>query len=128
MRKKKSFTLIELMIVVIIIAILASVGIPQYFKAAGKAQENRAKHNLGEIRKVELAYESVTGTWSTFASTGTVNLTADLDNDGVNDVVVAFSDAIYSYDVTGAVARAVTAKAGLATPLTINLATGVTSW
>ncbi len=128
MRKRKGFTLIELMIVVIIIAILAAVGIPQFFKAAGKAQENRAKHNLGEIRKVELAYQSVMGAWSAFGATTTVSLNADLDNDGVIDVQVSFNDPNYNYSVVGNIATAAALKAGLTTPYTMNLDTGVANW
>jgi len=125
---RKGFTLMELIIVVIIIAILASIGLPQFFKAAGKAKESRAKNNLGEIRRVELAYESVTGSWMTFAATNTVALTVDLDNDGTDDVSLSFYDAAYSYRVAGSVATATTTQTGLTTPLTINLSSGVTNW
>jgi len=125
---RKGFTLMELIIVVIIIAILASVGLPQFFKAAGKAKESRAKNNLGEIRRVELASESVTGSWLTFAATNTVALTVDLDNDAVDDVALSFYDADYRYSVAGNIAQATTAQPGLTTPLTINLSSGVTNW
>ena len=128
MRKRKGFTLMELIIVVIIIAILAAVGLPQFFKAAGKAKESRAKNNLGEIRKVELAVQSVTGSWTTFVATGTVTLTADLDSDGTNDVSLTFTDSDYLYSVAGSVATATTATAGLDTPLTMNLTTGAINW
>ena len=128
MRKRKGFTLMELIIVVIIIAILAAIGLPQFFKAAGKAKESRAKNNLGEIRRVELAVESVTGSWVSFAATNTVSLTADLDNDAVNDVSLSFYDADYSYSVAGGVATAVTTQTGLTTPLTVNLSSGATNW
>ena len=123
-----AFTLMELIIVVIIIAILAAVGLPQFFKAAGKAKEAKAKNNLGEIRRLELAAQSVTGAWSTFVATNTVALAADLDNDMVTDISISFYDVDYQYSVAGAVATATTAGAGLATPLTINLASGVTNW
>ena len=125
---RKGFTLMELIIVVIIIAILASVGLPQFFKAAGKAKESRAKNNLGEIRRVELASESITGSWITFAATNTVTLTVDLDNDAVADVSLSFYDGDYRYSVAGNIARATSTQPGLTTPLTINLSSGVTNW
>ena len=128
MRKRKGFTLMELIIVVIIIAILASIGLPQFFKAAGKAKESRAKNNLGEIRRVELASESVTGSWIVFDATNTVALTVDLDNDGTDDVSLSFYDDDYSYSVAGDVATAATTQTGLDTPLTMNLSSGVTNW
>ena len=123
-----AFTLMELIIVVIIIAILAAVGLPQFFKAAGKAKESRAKNNLGEIRRVELAVQSVTGAWTTFVATNTVALVADLDGDEINDVSISFYDADYQYAVADGVATATTAGAGLITPLTVNLTSGVTNW
>ena len=129
MRKRKGFTLMELIIVVIIIAILAAIGLPQFFRAAGKAKEARAKSNLGHIRKVELAIESTRGTFQTFGLTQTVNLTADIDTDGINDIEINFFDNDYRYSVVGVVATAAPLVAvgtsGLFT-YTMNLRTGQT--
>ena len=125
---RRGFTLIELLIVVIIIAILAAVGVPQFFQAAGKAQENRAKSNLGEIRKVELAYQSVNGAWDAFAATTTVSLTADLDNDGNIDIQIGFTDPNYNYSVAGGIATATAIPTNLGGPYTVNLSTGLTNW
>jgi len=54
--KRKGFTLIELMIVVAIIAILASIAIPQYKKFQLKAKTSEAKSNIGAIRSAEETY------------------------------------------------------------------------
>jgi len=47
---KKAFTLIELLIVVVIIGILASIAMPQYVKVIKKAKTAEALINLGALR------------------------------------------------------------------------------
>lgn len=94
---KKGFTLLELLIVVIVIAILAVIAIPQYFEAIEKAKISEAKGALGEIRKAELAYQSVYGVWST-AST----IQVDLDNDTKMDVTLTVpNSANFTYSLSG---------------------------
>ena len=131
---KKGFTLIELLIVVIIIAILAAVGVPQFFRAAGKAKESGAKANLGEIRKLQLAHESLEGAWFNVAcaSGAACLLQVDIDNaDSDNnhatgvDIQVAFTDNEYSYARAGDIVTATPDTITLTT-LSVNLATGAT--
>jgi len=50
------FSLIELMVVVGIIGVLATVAIPQYSKFSSRAKQSEAKVNLGGIYTVEKAY------------------------------------------------------------------------
>ena len=136
MRKRKGFTLMELIVVVVIIAILAAIGLPQFFKAAGKAKEGAAKSNLGHVRKVQLAYESLTGSWLTMncLSGSACRLQVDVDildsdNDHTTgvDVQVAFTDVEYSYTLVGDLVTATPLTTGLTT-FTMNLATGETNW
>jgi prepilin-type N-terminal cleavage/methylation domain-containing protein len=56
--KKKSFTLIELLIVVIVIAILATLALPQYVKAVERAKDGKAKHHLALIAEAEKMYRA----------------------------------------------------------------------
>ena len=53
---KKAFTLVELLIVIIIIGILATMAIPQYQKMVEKTQWAEATSNLGVVRKAVLVY------------------------------------------------------------------------
>jgi len=53
---KKGFTLLELIIVVIIIGILATIGFAQYTKVIEKGRKAEALFILGEIRTAEASY------------------------------------------------------------------------
>jgi general secretion pathway protein G len=48
--RSRAFTLIELMVVVSIIAILASIAMPKFAQTLWKAQEGAVKGNLGSLR------------------------------------------------------------------------------
>ncbi len=58
----KSFTLIELIVVIIIIGILAAVGLTQYSKTVEKGRGAEARMILGEIRTLAVAYRLEHGT------------------------------------------------------------------
>lgn len=53
---QRSFTLIELMIVVAIIAFLATVSVPQYFKYQAKAKQAEVAANLASLHTAMQAY------------------------------------------------------------------------
>lgn len=54
--KRGGFTLLELMIVIIIIGILASLAVPRFITATKKAKEAEARQILGTIRSSQLRY------------------------------------------------------------------------
>lgn len=54
--KRRAFTLVELMVVVIIIAILAVIALPQFFRASEKARASEGVNILGAIRSAQFRY------------------------------------------------------------------------
>ena len=62
-RGRKGFTLIEMMIVIAIIALLATIAIPNYINFQKKAKTAEAKTNLGGIRTCEEAYRAEKDTY-----------------------------------------------------------------
>jgi len=59
----RAFTLIELLIVVIVIAILATFAIPQYLKAVERAKGAKAQNNMSILRKAEAHYRADNDTY-----------------------------------------------------------------
>lgn len=49
-RKRRAFTLIELIAVIVVLAILAGVALPKYFDYATQARESACKGGLGGVR------------------------------------------------------------------------------
>ena len=62
--KSRGFTLIELLVVVLIIGILASVGVPQYFKVVEKGRVSEAVAYVGTIRRAQDRYCLLKGSYA----------------------------------------------------------------
>jgi prepilin-type N-terminal cleavage/methylation domain-containing protein len=91
--KKKAFTLIELIIVVVIIGILALVAIPRYFANVAKAQKSRVYANLDIIRQAQLAYYTANGV---FPVSNSWPIAVTLDGDTITNLA-NMSDSSWSY-------------------------------
>ena len=104
---KKGFTLIELIIVVIVIGILATLAVPQYLRAVERAKGGKARHALGLIAQAEKMYRSDNDTYIAVAD-GAYNATlgsyvelAELDTDVDWDYVVsAVSASVFTATAT----------------------------
>ena len=53
---KRGFTLLELIVVIIIIGVLASLGLPQFFKTVEKGRMAEGTSLLGTLRAAQLRY------------------------------------------------------------------------
>jgi prepilin-type N-terminal cleavage/methylation domain-containing protein len=57
-KMRKGFTLIELIVVVIIVAIMATFAIPQYLSATERAKSGKARNAMGLIAQAEKLYRA----------------------------------------------------------------------
>jgi len=86
--KRKGFTMLEILIVIIIIAILATFAIPQYLRASQRAIAAEAVTSIGAVRGALARYYQENGSF-----TGVVWNELDIDNP--NDV----NKANFSYEI-----------------------------
>jgi len=79
MGNKRGFTLIELIMVIAILAILATVSIPKFIDLTIEAKKSGAQGGLGSIRSaVAISYaQSITTGTATYPSSVTTSLFAD---------------------------------------------------
>jgi len=70
---RKGFTLLELIVVIIIIGILATLGFSQYIKMVEKGRSAEARIILGQIRTAQAAYQLEYGEYGTAISSLSVD-------------------------------------------------------
>jgi len=72
---KKGFTLLELIIVIIVVGILASLGFGQYTQTIEKGRAAEARSILGTLRTLQAAYQLENGAYTaTIANLGIANV------------------------------------------------------
>lgn len=77
----KGFTLIELMVVVLIIAILLAVAIPTFLRVRRNAQDRAAQNTVSAALKAEKAHYTSSATVNNY-----IGATDDVDGDGTPDL------------------------------------------
>lgn len=78
-KRKRGFTLLELMIVVIIVGILASLAVPRFIDAMQKARKGAATEMLGSIRSAQMRYYAENTAYSTSMALLDLDMTGSPD-------------------------------------------------
>jgi general secretion pathway protein G len=102
--KLRAFTLVELLIVVIILAILAAIIVPQFSSATVDAQETSLDANLAALRSSIELYHAQHGTLSPYpgAAATSGGTCATVKGTGAANSAQAFIDSMLMYsDVSG---------------------------
>ena len=123
MRSKKGFTLVELMVVILIVGILASVAVPIMRGRIDSAKWSEANAAAGSIATGIRAYAAEKGTAGFVAATVNGSLTAgnsalglanmDLDGTYFSDACYVVSGAAYDTDGLSFVITVTAASAGV---------------
>ncbi|MFA5039534.1 MAG: prepilin-type N-terminal cleavage/methylation domain-containing protein [Candidatus Omnitrophota bacterium] len=73
-KKRSGFTLLELIIVIVVIGILASIALPRYIRIAEKGRVAEAKNMLSSIRSANMRYAAQWNAYTNNISRIDVNL------------------------------------------------------
>jgi prepilin-type N-terminal cleavage/methylation domain-containing protein len=102
--KSRGFTIVELLIVVVVIAILATIAIVSYTGIQEKAWNSKALANVSTFEKLLKSYASINGTYPNY-SAWTICLGTgypDKNGDGAGDCVVEASGSVVASTINGA--------------------------
>ncbi len=99
---RKGITLVELVIVIVIMGILASVAIPKYVDMRTEAREAAVRGSLGNIRAaLAIQYAKAAVQTGTAAFPATLDGTIFTDGEVPPDPVTKLTKVVSSYDGTG---------------------------
>jgi len=89
--KKRGFTLVELLIVIVILAVLAAIAIPRFMDSGTRSKEASLKSNLKLVRNSIELFHNDTGAWPAALSdlTGSSAPSAGKDNAGASKTIAS---------------------------------------
>ena len=121
MNDTRGFTLLELLMVVIIIAILASIALPQYLRTTERARASEAMTVLGAIRTSEMRYKAFNNKYNDFP-TAPYALDIDVPGYGAAPLSTIWT---YSVPTTGGGTNGIATRIGGKSTIELDLDGGV---
>lgn len=110
MNKERGFTIVELLIVIVVIAILAAITIVAYNGIQNRAKTTKAQTNAAAVQKVAEAYNAdnsrYPGTSAEFSSTTTKLPTGVTLLTGATALSAGVGETAIDYDIEGTAAAA----------------------
>jgi prepilin-type N-terminal cleavage/methylation domain-containing protein len=82
LKRQQGFTLIELLVVVLIIGILASIAMPQYFKVVERGKASEGIQFVDNVKSAEETYLAQAGVYATALSMLPVGVATSFNNFG----------------------------------------------